>query len=132
MWCIPPEANAEFVCNMENVLETYHEPYDRNVLDACSERDAGQRSCDAQEIEGELDQRHDGERRYLDHRVEIRRRDKLVKAPAFPSDTFHRRASNEEPLQTLHRQVRHFSFAESHAPSTQGHTSSIPVEVRKS
>lgn len=25
---IPPEANAEFVCNMEDVLELYHEPYD--------------------------------------------------------------------------------------------------------
>jgi len=28
MWCIPPEANAEFVCAMENVLEVYHRPYD--------------------------------------------------------------------------------------------------------
>lgn len=25
---IPPEANAEFVCNMEDVLELYHEAYD--------------------------------------------------------------------------------------------------------
>jgi uncharacterized small protein (DUF1192 family) len=25
---IPPEANADFVCNMEDVLELYHEPYD--------------------------------------------------------------------------------------------------------
>jgi hypothetical protein len=25
---IPPEANAEFVCAMEDVLELYHEPYD--------------------------------------------------------------------------------------------------------
>lgn len=28
MWCIPPEASAEFVCAMENVLEVYHRPYD--------------------------------------------------------------------------------------------------------
>lgn len=28
MWCIPPEQNAEFVCAMENVLETYRRPYD--------------------------------------------------------------------------------------------------------
>ena len=27
-WCIPPEANAEFVCNMEDILETYMKPYD--------------------------------------------------------------------------------------------------------
>ncbi len=28
MWCIAPEANAEFVCAMENVLEVYKRPYD--------------------------------------------------------------------------------------------------------
>lgn len=27
-WCIPPEADAEFVCAMEDVLEVYHRPYD--------------------------------------------------------------------------------------------------------
>jgi hypothetical protein len=27
MWCIPPEANAEFVWAMENVLDVYHRPY---------------------------------------------------------------------------------------------------------
>ena len=27
-WCIPPEADAEFVCAMEDVLEVYHQPYD--------------------------------------------------------------------------------------------------------
>ena len=27
-WCIPPEANAEFVCAMEDVLKVYHRPYD--------------------------------------------------------------------------------------------------------
>jgi len=28
MWCIAPSENAEFVCAMENVLETYRKPYD--------------------------------------------------------------------------------------------------------
>jgi len=28
MWCIPPEADAEFVCAMENVLAVYTRPYD--------------------------------------------------------------------------------------------------------
>jgi DDE superfamily endonuclease len=28
MWCIPPECDAEFVCAMEGVLETYTRPYD--------------------------------------------------------------------------------------------------------
>ncbi len=27
-WCIPPEANAEFVCDMEDVLEVYKRPHD--------------------------------------------------------------------------------------------------------
>lgn len=27
-WCIPPEANAEFVAAMEDVLDVYHRPYD--------------------------------------------------------------------------------------------------------
>ena len=27
-WCIPPEADAEFVCAMEDVLEVYHRPFD--------------------------------------------------------------------------------------------------------
>ncbi len=27
MWCIPPKANAEFVCAMENVLAVYTRPY---------------------------------------------------------------------------------------------------------
>jgi DDE superfamily endonuclease len=26
-WCIPPAANAEFVCAMEDVLDIYHRPY---------------------------------------------------------------------------------------------------------
>jgi hypothetical protein len=27
-WCIPKEANAEFVCDMEDVLEVYKKPID--------------------------------------------------------------------------------------------------------
>ena len=27
-WCIPPKANAEFVCKMENILDVYKRPYD--------------------------------------------------------------------------------------------------------
>jgi DDE superfamily endonuclease len=27
-WCLPPEANAEFVCRMEDVLDVYHRPPD--------------------------------------------------------------------------------------------------------
>jgi transposase len=27
-WVIPPQANAEFVCAMEDVLDLYHQPYD--------------------------------------------------------------------------------------------------------
>ena len=27
-WCIPPEANAEFVWHMEDVLDVYHRPHD--------------------------------------------------------------------------------------------------------
>lgn len=27
-WCIPPQANAEFVCTMEEVLEVYKRPID--------------------------------------------------------------------------------------------------------
>jgi hypothetical protein len=28
MWCIPPQEDAAFVCQMEQVLEVYHRPYD--------------------------------------------------------------------------------------------------------
>jgi hypothetical protein len=26
-WCIPPKANAAFVCAMEDVLDVYHRPH---------------------------------------------------------------------------------------------------------
>jgi hypothetical protein len=34
-WVIPPEANGEFVANMEEVLETYAQPYDRRFPVMC-------------------------------------------------------------------------------------------------
>jgi hypothetical protein len=34
-WVIPPEANSEFVANMEEVLETYAQPYDRHFPVLC-------------------------------------------------------------------------------------------------
>lgn len=34
-WVIPPEADAEFVANMEDVLETYAEPYDSDFPVLC-------------------------------------------------------------------------------------------------
>jgi hypothetical protein len=35
MWCIPPDADAEFVCAMENVLEVYKRPYDPECPVVC-------------------------------------------------------------------------------------------------
>jgi hypothetical protein len=34
-WVIPPEANSEFVAHMEEVLETYAQPYDRRFPVLC-------------------------------------------------------------------------------------------------
>jgi DDE superfamily endonuclease len=34
-WVIPPEANAEFVASMEEVLETYAQPYDQRYPVVC-------------------------------------------------------------------------------------------------
>jgi hypothetical protein len=34
-WCIPPKANAEFVCAMEDVLDVYHRPYDERRPQVC-------------------------------------------------------------------------------------------------
>ena len=35
MWCIPPEANCEFVAAMEDVLEVYRRPYDPKRPQVC-------------------------------------------------------------------------------------------------
>ena len=42
MWCIPPEQNADFVCGMENVLETYHTPYDPDFPKVCMDETSKQ------------------------------------------------------------------------------------------
>ena len=34
-WVIPPQANAEFVCAMEDVLEVYTRPYDPRRPQVC-------------------------------------------------------------------------------------------------
>ena len=34
-WCIPPKANAEFVCAMEDVLEVYHRRFENNEVLVC-------------------------------------------------------------------------------------------------
>jgi hypothetical protein len=45
-WCIPPEADAEFVCALEDVLEVYHRPYDEKrplvALDEASKQLVGE------------------------------------------------------------------------------------------
>jgi hypothetical protein len=42
MWCIPPEQDAEFVCGMENVLETYVRPYDSQNPVVCMDETSKQ------------------------------------------------------------------------------------------
>ena len=34
-WCIPPKANADFVCAMEDVLEVYHRRFEDNEVLVC-------------------------------------------------------------------------------------------------
>lgn len=34
-WVIPPDADAEFVASMEEILDTYEEPYDSNIPVVC-------------------------------------------------------------------------------------------------
>ena len=42
MWCIPPHANAEFVCHMEDVLEVYRRPYDAQRPLVCMDENSKQ------------------------------------------------------------------------------------------
>jgi hypothetical protein len=35
MWCIPPEQNAAFVANMEDILDLYSQPYDEDFPVIC-------------------------------------------------------------------------------------------------
>ena len=41
-WCIPPEANAEFVCDMEDVLEVYKKPMDPAQTKVCMDESSKQ------------------------------------------------------------------------------------------
>ncbi len=41
-FCIPPEANEEFVCNMEDVLDVYHRPYDPRFPQICMDEGSKQ------------------------------------------------------------------------------------------
>lgn len=34
-WCLPPQSNAEFVCQMEEVLDVYTRPYDERYPQVC-------------------------------------------------------------------------------------------------
>jgi hypothetical protein len=45
-WCIPPEADAEFVCAMEDVLEVYHRPYDEKRPLVCLDEASKQLICE--------------------------------------------------------------------------------------
>ena len=42
MWCIPPEANAEFVWRMEAVLDVYKMPYDPDYPQVCMDESSKQ------------------------------------------------------------------------------------------
>ena len=41
-WVIPPEANAEFVWHMEEVLEVYTRPYDERYPQVCMDETSQQ------------------------------------------------------------------------------------------
>ena len=42
MWCIPPEADASFVCAMEDVLTVYKKSYDKAVPVVCMDETSKQ------------------------------------------------------------------------------------------
>lgn len=50
-WCIPPEANAAFVCAMEDVLAIYRRPYDKDFPLICMDETTKQLT---KEIQKEL------------------------------------------------------------------------------
>src|ERR1044071_6482890 len=49
MWCIPPNANAAFVCQMEDVLEVYKQPYNPNRPVLCIDEMPKQLLADKQD-----------------------------------------------------------------------------------
>jgi transposase len=48
-FCIPPEENEEFVCNMEDVLEVYHRPYDPRFPQICMDEGSKQLLAEVRE-----------------------------------------------------------------------------------
>lgn len=48
-WCIPPKANAQFVCNMEDVLEVYQRPYDPKRPQVCMDETSKQLLADTRD-----------------------------------------------------------------------------------
>jgi len=48
-WVIPPKANAEFVCAMEDVLDVYVRPYDPHSPQVCLDETSKQLVADTQE-----------------------------------------------------------------------------------
>jgi len=48
-WCIPPKADAAFVCNMEDVLEVYKQPYNPKHPLICMDEMPKQLLMDIQE-----------------------------------------------------------------------------------
>lgn len=48
-WCIPPEANAEFVCAMEDVLDVYQRPYDPRHPQVCMDESSKQQVKEVRE-----------------------------------------------------------------------------------
>ena len=48
-WVIPPQANAEFVCAMEDVLEVYTRPYDPRRPQVCLDETSKQLVADTRE-----------------------------------------------------------------------------------
>jgi transposase len=49
MWCIPPKQNAAFVCQMEDVLDVYKQPYDPRRPQVCLDEKPTQLVSDARE-----------------------------------------------------------------------------------
>lgn len=58
-WVIPPEANAEFVCAMEDTLEVYARPYDplrpQVCLDECSKQRVAETRCPLRAEPGQVE-----------------------------------------------------------------------------
>jgi transposase len=49
-WCIPPETNAAFVCQMEDVLAVYQRPYDPKRPVVCMDESSKQLLADIQTV----------------------------------------------------------------------------------